>query len=142
MVGVCKADLCVLLFFQRGIVSGFGLWLIDGLFIIQVMAIIVISFAARRGRRRRAGFPLLRLNPRRSPSTPTSSTCSPSFQAPRPPCSIFRLGQAEIDDVGIGELCSVETQPDLTVLKGSVKQRLGRLGGRRRCRLRLVRGWR
>lgn len=126
MVGVCEADLCVLLFPQRGIVSVLGLGPINGLFIIQVVAIIIINLAVGR-RRRRASFPLLRLNPCRSPSTPTSRTCSPSFQAPRPPCSIFRLGQAEIDDVGIGELCSVETQTDLTVLEGSVKQRLGRL---------------
>lgn len=150
MVGVCETDLCVLLFEMLLAYGGRALigWMSGGLLyilsldqikvIITLLAIIVIFI-----RRRRRITTSLRLpwpDPR-SPPSPPPRPHSPRPQAPRSPSGILRLGQAEVDDVRVGELCPVETQPDLAGLEGGVKQRLGRLlrvDGMKRMRMGLL----
>lgn len=54
-----------------------------------------------------------------------STTSGPRrFRASRSPCCIFRLRQADINDVRIGQLRPMETQPDFAVLESRVEERL------------------
>jgi hypothetical protein len=99
--------------------------LIDGFFFINVIAVVVIFIIAGRG-----SFWLWGLYLRRPPATPRPR-CS---RASRSPCGILSLSQADINDVWVGEFCSMETQPDLTGLESCVEKRLGGWSMR-------VRGW-